>query len=93
MVGMWLYVGRPGCDTACVRQGIVISGILAAGLAILLAHWLSQRLNRPAAKPRKHWPIKYAMANITAISSPANRMKWDSLSMRLTRWPNGWMNG
>ncbi|MEJ2749629.1 MAG: ATP-binding protein [Anaerolineae bacterium] len=45
--GLWLYVGRSGCDTACVRQGILISGIVAAGLAILLAHLLSQHLNRP----------------------------------------------
>lgn len=47
VASMWLYVGRPGCDTACVRQGILISGFIAAGLAIVLAHLLSQRLNRP----------------------------------------------
>ena len=47
VVSMWLYVGRPGCGTACVRQGILISGLSSAGLAILLAHLLSQRLNRP----------------------------------------------
>lgn len=45
--GMWLYVGRPDCDTVCIRQGILISGILASGLAILLAHLLSNHLNRP----------------------------------------------
>ncbi|MCB9418275.1 MAG: HAMP domain-containing protein [Ardenticatenaceae bacterium] len=47
VVSMWLYVGRSGCDMVCVRQGIVISGVIAAGLAFLLAHLLSQRLNRP----------------------------------------------
>ncbi len=47
VASLWVYVGRPGCNTACVRQGILISGILSAGLALLLAHLLSQRLNRP----------------------------------------------
>jgi two-component system phosphate regulon sensor histidine kinase PhoR len=47
VVSLWLYVGRPGCDTACVRQGILVSGILSAGLGLILAHLLSRRLNLP----------------------------------------------
>lgn len=47
VAAMWLYVGQPGCDVACVRRGLLVSGIVAAGLAFLLAHILSQRLNRP----------------------------------------------
>jgi two-component system phosphate regulon sensor histidine kinase PhoR len=46
-ISMWFYVGRPGCDTTCIRQGIAVSGIISAGLAALLAHSLSHRLNRP----------------------------------------------
>ena len=39
--------GSSRLRTACVRQGILISGIFSAGLAVLLAHLLSQHLNRP----------------------------------------------